>query len=30
MKPQVFTLTPVAGYKYRLVFDLYPTARAIR
>jgi len=23
--PQVFTLTPVAAYKYRLVFDLYPT-----
>ncbi|MFD1709339.1 AMIN domain-containing protein [Ottowia sp. GY511] len=24
IKPQVFTLTPVAAYKYRLVFDLYP------
>jgi len=23
--PQVFTLTPVAAYQYRLVFDLYPT-----
>lgn len=23
-EPQVFTLTPVAAYKYRLVFDLYP------
>jgi N-acetylmuramoyl-L-alanine amidase len=23
--PQVFTLAPVAAYKYRLVFDLYPT-----
>lgn len=23
--PQVFTLPPVGGYKYRLVFDLYPT-----
>ena len=23
--PQVFTLTPVAAYKHRLVFDLYPT-----
>ena len=22
--PQVFSLTPVAAYKYRLVFDLYP------
>ena len=22
--PQVFTLTPVAAYRYRLVFDLYP------
>ncbi|MFC5472601.1 N-acetylmuramoyl-L-alanine amidase [Paraherbaspirillum soli] len=24
IKPQVFTLDPVAGYKHRLVFDLYP------
>jgi N-acetylmuramoyl-L-alanine amidase len=24
MRPQVFTLPPVAAYKYRLVFDLYP------
>jgi len=24
IKPQVFTLTPVAAYRYRLVFDLYP------
>jgi N-acetylmuramoyl-L-alanine amidase len=24
MAPQVFTLTPVAHYRYRLVFDLYP------
>ena len=24
IKPQVFTLTPVAGYQHRLVFDLYP------
>ena len=23
--PQVFTLAPVAAYRYRLVFDLYPT-----
>jgi N-acetylmuramoyl-L-alanine amidase len=23
-KPQVFTLTPVAAYQHRLVFDLYP------
>ena len=23
-EPQVFTLTPLAAYKYRLVFDLYP------
>jgi len=23
--PQVFTLTPVAAYRHRLVFDLYPT-----
>ena len=23
--PQVFSLTPVAAYQYRLVFDLYPT-----
>jgi N-acetylmuramoyl-L-alanine amidase len=26
--PQVFTLTPVAAYQYRLVFDLYPTQAA--
>jgi N-acetylmuramoyl-L-alanine amidase len=25
VKPQVFTLDPVAQYKYRLVIDLYPT-----
>jgi len=25
VKPQVFTLAPVAGYKHRLIFDLYPT-----
>ena len=24
MAPQVFTLAPVAAYRYRLVFDLYP------
>ena len=24
IKPQVFTLDPVAGYKNRLIFDLYP------
>ena len=24
IKPQVFTLSPVAAYKHRLVFDLYP------
>ncbi|MDL2338050.1 MAG: N-acetylmuramoyl-L-alanine amidase, partial [Pseudomonadota bacterium] len=24
-KPQLFTLTPVAAYRHRLVFDLYPT-----
>ncbi|RKE34481.1 N-acetylmuramoyl-L-alanine amidase [Paraburkholderia sp. BL23I1N1] len=24
VKPQVFTLSPVGAYKYRLVFDLYP------
>lgn len=24
IKPQVFTLTPVAAYRHRLVFDLYP------
>jgi len=24
VKPQVFTLTPVGSYRYRLVFDLYP------
>ncbi|MDR3454342.1 MAG: N-acetylmuramoyl-L-alanine amidase [Rhodoferax sp.] len=26
--PQVFTLAPVAAYRYRLVFDLYPTQAA--
>ncbi|PSB91889.1 N-acetylmuramoyl-L-alanine amidase [Candidatus Pandoraea novymonadis] len=25
VKPQSFTLPPVAGYRYRTVFDLYPT-----
>ena len=25
IKPQLFTLDPVAEYQYRLVFDLYPT-----
>ena len=25
IKPQVFTLQPVAAYKHRLVFDLYPS-----
>ncbi|NNG23019.1 N-acetylmuramoyl-L-alanine amidase [Telluria aromaticivorans] len=25
VKPQVFTLEPVAGYQHRLIFDLYPT-----
>jgi N-acetylmuramoyl-L-alanine amidase len=24
VKPQVFNLAPVAGYKHRLIFDLYP------
>lgn len=24
IKPQVFTLAPVAGYRHRLIFDLYP------
>ena len=24
IKPQVFSLEPVAGYKHRLIFDLYP------
>lgn len=28
VKPQVFTLDPVANYKYRLVVDLYPTRAA--
>ena len=28
--PQVFTLTPVAAYQHRLVFDLYPTQVATR
>jgi N-acetylmuramoyl-L-alanine amidase len=26
VKPQVFTLAPVAGYQHRLIFDLYPVA----
>jgi N-acetylmuramoyl-L-alanine amidase len=26
VKPQVFNLEPVAGYRHRLIFDLYPTA----
>ena len=26
IKPQVFTLAPVAAYQHRLVFDLYPAA----
>lgn len=26
--PQIFTLTPVAAYKHRLVFDLYPQVAA--
>jgi N-acetylmuramoyl-L-alanine amidase len=28
MAPQVFSLTPVAAYQHRLVFDLYPTQAA--
>ncbi len=28
MAPQVFTLAPVAAYRHRLVFDLYPTQAA--
>jgi N-acetylmuramoyl-L-alanine amidase len=28
VKPQVFTLAPVAGYKHRLIFDLYPVKPA--
>ena len=28
ISPQVFTLTPVAAYQHRLVFDLYPTQAA--
>jgi N-acetylmuramoyl-L-alanine amidase len=28
VKPQVFTLAPVAGYKHRLIFDLYPLQQA--
>jgi N-acetylmuramoyl-L-alanine amidase len=28
VKPQVFTLPPVAGYHNRLIFDLYPVAPA--
>jgi N-acetylmuramoyl-L-alanine amidase len=26
VKPQLFTLDPVAEYQYRLIFDLYPTS----
>ena len=25
VKPQLFTLDPIAGYQYRMVLDLYPT-----
>jgi N-acetylmuramoyl-L-alanine amidase len=28
VKPQVFTLAPVAGYRHRLIFDLYPIKAA--
>jgi N-acetylmuramoyl-L-alanine amidase len=28
IRPQQFTLTPVAAYQHRLVFDLYPTQEA--
>jgi N-acetylmuramoyl-L-alanine amidase len=28
VKPQVFTLAPVAGYHHRLIFDLYPVQEA--
>ena len=28
IQPQVFSLPPVAAYKHRLVFDLYPTVQA--
>ncbi len=28
IKPQVFTLAPVAAYQHRLVFDLYPSVQA--
>ena len=28
MRPQVFSLTPVAAYRHRLVFDLYPEHEA--
>jgi N-acetylmuramoyl-L-alanine amidase len=28
IKPQVFTLAPVAEYKHRLIFDLYPVREA--
>jgi N-acetylmuramoyl-L-alanine amidase len=28
VKPQVFTLAPVAGYRHRLIFDLYPVKPA--
>jgi N-acetylmuramoyl-L-alanine amidase len=28
IKPQVFTLAPVAEYKHRLIFDLYPVKAA--
>ncbi|QWE03976.1 N-acetylmuramoyl-L-alanine amidase [Polynucleobacter sp. JS-JIR-II-50] len=26
IKPQLFTLDPIGGYNYRMVFDLYPTS----
>jgi N-acetylmuramoyl-L-alanine amidase len=28
VKPQVFTLAPIAEYKHRLIFDLYPVRQA--
>jgi N-acetylmuramoyl-L-alanine amidase len=28
VRPQVFTLAPVAGYRHRLIFDLYPVKPA--
>ena len=30
VKPQVFTLKPIAEYGHRLVLDLYPVVRSIR